>query len=381
MKNFSTKSASTKQVFRKISQILALLFFITFCTSGCSLKDLFNGGKYDPIELKKEISFHFLELGNGHSGDCIYIKAGNNDILIDAGSLANSLPTLKSYINNHCKDGVLEYVIATHAHEDHIACFSAEEGIFDTYECKTIIDFPRTNSTSKVYNKYLQKRDAEVEDGAVHYTALECYREINGAKKNIELTENVSMTILYNYYYENKATKENNYSVCLLFTHGNRNFIFTGDLEEKGEEYLVSYNSLPQVELYKAGHHGSKTSSSKEFLSVIQPKIVCCTCCAGSVEYLTTLPQNLSNTFPTQTVIDEISLYTDKVYVTSMINVKFDEVKDKYVDDGEYQLLNGNIVVYSKKEGVLVECSNNNTLLKDTSWFKANRTMPSNWVA
>ena len=42
--------------------------------------------------------------------------------------------------------------------------------------------------------------------------------------------------------------------------------------------------------------------------------------------------------------------------------------------------MNGNIVVTSDREGVTVQCSNNNTLLKDTDWFKENRNMPEAWA-
>ena len=92
-----------------------------------------------------------------------------------------------------------------------------------------------------------------------------------------------------------------------MFHQGDKHFLFTGDLEEDGEISLVESNELPKVELFKAGHHGSKTSSNDVLLKVIEPEIVCVCCCAGSVEYT----QNFENTFPTQAMIDRVSLYTD----------------------------------------------------------------------
>ena len=47
---------------------------------------------------------------------------------------------------------------------------------------------------------------------------------------------------------------------------------------------------------------------------------------------------------------------------------------------GKSTRLNGNIVVISAKDGVSVECSNNNTILKDTDWFKQYRKTPSAWL-
>ncbi len=332
------------------------------------------------------LSIHFLELGNGKSGDCIYIKAGENDILVDGGSRTGSVETIKKYVDNYCFDGVLEYIIVTHADRDHIACFAGDntnKSIFDYYKCDTIIDFNLTNKDNtgtSTYSRYLQKRDEEVKkDGAKHYTALDCWKERNGAKRVYELAGNITLEILYNYYYENKSSDENNYSVCFMLKQGDRNFLFTGDLEKDGEDRLVDNNELSQVELFKAGHHGSKTSSNEKLLKVIKPKIVCVCCCAGSVEYLTNKEQNLSNSFPTQDFINRIAPYTDKVYVTTMIDVVFNG--EKYVDSGDYKLMNGNIVVTAKRTGVTVECSNNNTVLKDTEWFKANRVCPDAWKA
>ena len=71
-----------------------------------------------------DFSIHFLELGNEFAGDSVYIKAGSLDILVDAGSRGNSATTIEEYVNKYCTDGVLEYVISTHAHQDHIAGFA-----------------------------------------------------------------------------------------------------------------------------------------------------------------------------------------------------------------------------------------------------------------
>ena len=73
--------------------------------------------------LTDELSIHFLEVGNKYTGDCTLIKVGDTEILIDAGSRKGSAATIVPYVQQYCTDGVLEYVIATHAHQDHIAGF------------------------------------------------------------------------------------------------------------------------------------------------------------------------------------------------------------------------------------------------------------------
>ena len=60
-----------------------------------------------------DLSFHFMELGNSSAGDSIYIKAGDADILIDAGSTRSSADTTAAYMEEYVTDGTLEYVIVT----------------------------------------------------------------------------------------------------------------------------------------------------------------------------------------------------------------------------------------------------------------------------
>lgn len=334
--------------------------------------------------VTNSLEIHVMQLGNGKSGDSVYIKAGDTDILVDGGSEAGSLETVKGYLNERVVDGILEYVIVTHADLDHIAIFAGttkeNTSIFDYFKCETIIDFPLTDKTSQAYGRYVEKRDKEVEeDGAKHYTALECYNNENGAKRSYNLGFGTTLDFLYHDYYETRHDDENNYSVCFMINHATRKFLFTGDLEEDGEISLVAKNDIGEVEFFKAGHHGSKTSSNDVLLDVIKPKICVASCAAGSVQYLTSGTQNLANTFPTQAFIDRISKHTDKVYVPTYVDIYLDDESGRWKDSEGYNLLNGHVVIISKASGVTVECSNNNTLLKDTQWFKDNREMPLSW--
>ena len=332
-----------------------------------------NGGDGGTVA---DMSIHFMELGNNSNGDCIYIKAGDTDILIDAGSTTGSAKTITSYVDKYCTDGKLEYVIATHGDTDHIAAFTTDKtGIFDYYECETIIQFARTGKSTDTLTKYYAKVKAEQDAGANVYTALDCVNNANGAQKVYQLAEGITMEVLYQKYYETYTSNENDYSVCLLFTQGKNHYLFLGDLEEDGEKSLVANNDLPEVELYKAGHHGSPTSANEVLLSVIKPKVVCVSCVAGHTQYT----QNLANTFPSQAFINRIAPYTDKVYVTTEGKIKYNESTGRWASDG-YMSMNGNIV-FSCINGVIeVHGSNNDTVLKDTEWFKNNRDCPAAWL-
>ena len=318
--------------------------------------------------VSEELSIHFLELGNQYTGDCTLIQVGDTEVLIDAGSRKGSAATIVPYLQEYCADGVLEYVVATHAHQDHIAGFvgtTAVDGIFESFVCETIIDYPLSNSDSKIRKDYETLRDEEVALGAKHYTALECWNNENGAQRSYTLGEGVTMSVLYQRFYKEKTGDENDYSVCLLVSQNGENYLFTGDLEKEGEQSLIESNALPKCTLYKGGHHGSPTSSTAELLEVIEPEVVCVCCCCGSDEYT----DNVANMFPSQAFVDRIAPYTEKVYVTTVVT-----------EDGKsFESMNGNIVFSTSDGEWSIQCSHSDAVFKDTEWFKKNRICPKEW--
>ncbi len=362
---------------KKFNGFLALFLAVVCIGLGgfVGYRAYFEQNTFDSqVYVSGGFSVHFLELGNIYTGDCTYIKSGDTNILIDAGSRVSSISTIKAYLDKYITDGILEYVIVTHAHQDHYAGFATNEttdSLFDIYDCKTIIDFSQIESgkeETKMYKDYLRERDAEIANGAVHYTAKDC---IEQNKAVFELDGGAKMTILDQKYYYERGKEENDHSVCTLFTHGDKNFLFTGDLEKEGELSLIEKNQLPEVDLYKAGHHGSASSSSAEFMAVIKPDIVCVCCCAGSAEYTDTNEKQ----FPTQIFIDNVAPYTDKVYVTTLCTVW----ESGSGGAKEFTSMNGNITVTSGTDGIELAFSASDKKLKETEWFKENRVCPEAW--
>ena len=353
-----------------------------------------NSQTYDVAAItEQELSIHFLELGNKYVGDCVYVKAGDVDVLIDAGSRQSSAETITNYVNQYVKDNKFEYVIATHAHQDHIAGFvgtNKAKGIFETFKIDTIIDFALTNQKVKtdkgantLYGNYLEKRNLAVSKGAKRYSAADCFNNINSASSTYQLTDNIDLEVLYIYYYEHETSDENNYSVCVMINHKIsddkvNHYFFTGDLEKEGEEKMVDYYdradtpSLPQCVLYKAGHHGSKTSSSPALLAKLKPEYVCICTCAGTSEYTSAN----ENQFPTQQFVDNVAPYTDSVYVTTQVDFYCDK---GWSSKGTVKAMNGNIVFACANGNVTMYFSNNDLKLKDTDWFKSKRVCPDAW--
>ncbi|MDE7087536.1 MAG: MBL fold metallo-hydrolase, partial [Clostridia bacterium] len=225
--------------------IAAVLFIYLFKPDW--LKGLFGGGNNpggpggkteveqgDLADINSaDLSIHFIDFKNDKAGDCTLIKVGNTEVLIDAGSTQGSAAVIKEYVNKYCTDGKLEYVIATHADQDHIAGMvgtsekGAYNGILYSYEIGTVIRFTDSNKdlttaagNPTLYSRFLTAVDYAVEHDAAAYTALQCWNETDGASKKyyLDAEHKISMNILYNYYYDHKAADENDYSVCTLLT-------------------------------------------------------------------------------------------------------------------------------------------------------------------
>ena len=139
--------------------------------------------------------------------------------------------------------------------------------------------------------------------------------------------------------------------------------------------------------MFKAGHHGSKTSSNECLLTKIRPAICVVSCCCGTDEYTGVT----ANQFPTQDFIDRIAPYTSRVYVTSIFNsfsiataeanakgaskVTGVAVGKEYIHTSGYKPMNGNVCVSCNGDVVGLWASNNLIKLKDSEWFKSKVTI------
>ena len=141
--------------------------------------------------------------------------------------------------------------------------------------------------------------------------------------------------------------------------------------------------TLPEVDLFKAGHHGSKTSSNACLLKIIKPAICVVSCCCGTDEYTGVT----ANQFPTQAFIDRIATYNDRVYVTRIFEtytIKTAQTKTEktgvgigkqYISTSGYKPMNGNVCVSCNGDAIGLWASNNLIKLKDSEWFKSKVTL------
>lgn len=192
-----------------------------------------------------ELLVYFIDVGQA---DSIYIKDGNSNMLIDAGNNADG-PLLMKYLESL---GVKEfkYAVGTHAHEDHIG------GMDDIIKNFTIDNYLMSSavSSSKTFEDVL---DA-LNDKKVSPTIPKI-----GDKFTLE---NANFEVLS---VGDDDSDLNDTSVVLKMTYNNTCTLFMGDASSNVEKNLLDKDINCQV--LKVGHHGSRYSSSDEFIKTVKP--------------------------------------------------------------------------------------------------------------
>jgi len=194
-----------------------------------------------------ELKVHFIDVGQG---DSILIDLEDTEILIDGGDKS---PGVVSYLNDYV-DGALEIMVATHPHADHIGGLIAALDAFEVEE----IWLNGDSSTSKTYDEFM---DAIQSEDAV----------VNIGKQGDKITVGELSLIILNPVTLDGTT--NNNSIVLFLQYGNIGFSFTGDAEQEAEAAMLVSGVVPDVEILKVGHHGSRTASSQDFLATTSPEV------------------------------------------------------------------------------------------------------------
>ena len=207
----------------------------------------------------------FVNVGQGDgcivqlpNQDVMVVDAGDRKFHLDAGE-RYMLPTLRYYGINHIK-----YLVGSHWHSDHIGGFLT---LLDEVKVDTLILSCYPGKT-KLYHNLLQK----ARDRGVYIR----YKQRGG---QLNVGKDCRAYILHPYgpYLKGKdfsGREVNNSSLVIKLIYGKTSFLLTGDLESTAEPALFSYQDFLASNVLKVGHHGSKTSSSLEFLNLIKPKLI-----------------------------------------------------------------------------------------------------------
>lgn len=262
---------------KKYLQIICgLILCCTMLLTGCGQ----SGGQSSytaansKAEAKGQLTISMLDIGQG---DAVLIQTGAKNILIDTGDDKYYEDGKKGKENTQLltelqklKIDHIDTLVMTHAHADHIG---KADKVIAQYGVKELV-YNGIPSTSKYFINALKAAKANGTQ-QVKVKAGDVLDFGNGVSFEIV---SPSQSLIDEDTAAIKAKKKvdvNNESVVGRLTFGNFAMLFTGDAEGPVEKDMVaSYGKKLKCQVLKAGHHGSKTSSTAEFLKLVQPESV-----------------------------------------------------------------------------------------------------------
>lgn len=259
----------TKHEFlRRISAIIAVFFTLAF--TGCgqtpespgslpvsgvvSETTAQSGQETAGVSESGSFTIHFIDVGQA---DSALVTCDGHSMLIDGGNADDS--NLVYSVLQRETDGHLDYVVGTHAHEDHIG------GLSGAFEADTadVTFCPVTEYDSKAFRNF--KTRADERGGGITIPAVGDTFTLGEASVTVVAVNSV-------------PEDTNNTSIVIRIVYGDTSFLFTGDAEQETEEKILESGQNIESTVLKVGHHGSSTSTSQAFLDAVSPTYAVISC-------------------------------------------------------------------------------------------------------
>ena len=269
---------------RKISLKIFAAFLILLCSLLFSCSNVNKNSSEDLTSLNA-VKIHFIDVDQG---DAILIQYKDKNMLIDS-STQKAEDKFLGYLKKQNIDE-FDTVIATHPDEDHIGNMDL---VIKNYTIKKFYA-PKATSTTKAFESMI----TELKNKSLKINVLK-------AGSTIDFSNDVTLEV----FAPNSDNYEdsNNYSPIIKLTYGKNSALFTGDAEKLSEKETLQKGYNLKSDILKVGHHGSSTSTSKDFLKAVNPSIAVISCGKNNKyghphkETITTLKNNNIQYYRTDT--------------------------------------------------------------------------------
>ncbi len=206
------------------------------------------------LKADNKLVAEFISTGKS---DSIFISLPNGKTMLIDGGFSSSLPEVHNTLRKY-RVKKIDYLIATHDHDDHIGSFS---DILKIYKVGKIYA-----SRSTIENEYKNRFEKLIKEKKIK-------REY-AFGGDVLIDENDIFLKVLSPFEKNKYSDENDYSLVLYLSYKDNSFIFMGDASKKVEGYLMRFyeDELLKTDVIKLGHHGSDTSGAYSFLQKLSPR-------------------------------------------------------------------------------------------------------------
>lgn len=203
---------------------------------------------YEP-ENESVLTIQFVDVGQA---DAALLSCDGKHMLIDGGNRADSKILYAILTRNNIQH--LDYVIGTHAHEDHIGGIP---GALEACQSVGIVYSPVTKYDSKTFDNFVKAVEAK----GVQLSVPCAGDQFKLGSATVQILGPIQ-----------KYDDTNNTSLVVKITLGEISVLFTGDMEHDAEIDLLDSGADVKADVLKVGHHGSESSTSYRFLREVAPR-------------------------------------------------------------------------------------------------------------
>ena len=238
--------------------LTVLILLALLCDPEVQSRLPWNQSRIPETQAEGELTVHFLDVGQG---DAALLRSAGATMLIDGGPRDhedNLLADLEELGVDH-----LDYMVATHPHEDHIGGLPGVMERIAVEECW----MPEDAADTWTYTHFLEA--LETHDVAV--AVPQPGDTISFGSCTVTVLAPLS-----------GAEEHNNNSLVLRVVCGETAFLFTGDMEDAEERELLGSGADLSADVLKVAHHGSRYTTGMEFLRAVSPEVAVISCGAGN---------------------------------------------------------------------------------------------------